>query len=169
MEVTRQAAITKQEMYFFTGKPCKRGHVVKRYTKNGACYECLHPTINSTEIKERKRESAYRKLARRRMKKAIFRVYNQDFATLKFMVWSFGQLREPALRPIDIETRAKPGMITPTKYFETFWIFPEDEPALRDVERGLEAARDILTAPVAPLLTISSITDRAAWPEGDPR
>lgn len=26
--------------YFFTGKPCKRGHVVARYTSNGTCSAC---------------------------------------------------------------------------------------------------------------------------------
>ena len=26
--------------YFETGKPCKRGHVAKRYRRNGSCVEC---------------------------------------------------------------------------------------------------------------------------------
>ena len=40
---TRQEAVTTGDLYFFTGKPCKRGHLSKRYVGNGACYECMHP------------------------------------------------------------------------------------------------------------------------------
>lgn len=163
--ITRQQAINQNFRSYFTGQPCKRGHVAKRYTQSAVCAECLHPIIHSSEIQANRALSEARKLARRRMKKARFRVYNQDFATLKLMVWSFGHLRDPALRPIDIETRVKSTMITPTKYFETFWIYPEDEIHLRKIETGLETKRE----PVAPLLTISSITEGAAWPEGDPR
>ena len=41
---TRQEAVARGELYFFTGKCCKRGHIAKRYVGNGGCYECMHPT-----------------------------------------------------------------------------------------------------------------------------
>lgn len=41
MKATRQEAITAQERYFFNGKPCKHGHISKRLTVNGSCYECV--------------------------------------------------------------------------------------------------------------------------------
>jgi len=28
------------ELYYFTGKPCRRGHVAKRFTHNSVCVEC---------------------------------------------------------------------------------------------------------------------------------
>lgn len=28
------------DMFYFTGKPCKRGHIAPRYTKTHACIEC---------------------------------------------------------------------------------------------------------------------------------
>lgn len=28
---------------YFTGKPCKRGHLCPRYVSNGACTQCLNP------------------------------------------------------------------------------------------------------------------------------
>ncbi len=28
---------------YFTGTPCKRGHLAHRYVSNGGCLECLHP------------------------------------------------------------------------------------------------------------------------------
>jgi len=38
--ITRDAAREQGLKRFFTGKPCKRGHVVERQTSNGTCMEC---------------------------------------------------------------------------------------------------------------------------------
>lgn len=43
MQASRSEAITVGEKYFFTGKPCKRGHLADRYVGNGGCVECLRP------------------------------------------------------------------------------------------------------------------------------
>ena len=29
------------ERFYFTGKPCKHGHISKRYTDKGTCCECM--------------------------------------------------------------------------------------------------------------------------------
>ena len=36
----RKEAMLKGEKHYFTGKPCKHGHIEKRLTVNGACVEC---------------------------------------------------------------------------------------------------------------------------------
>lgn len=36
----RLEAIQNNEPFYLTGKPCKRGHISKRYTKTAACFEC---------------------------------------------------------------------------------------------------------------------------------
>lgn len=36
---------------YFTGKPCKRGHIAERMVSNGVCHECL------SEVTKRRRES----------------------------------------------------------------------------------------------------------------
>jgi len=41
----RQVAADKGEMFFDTGKPCKRGHMSKRYVSTGGCVACLNYTI----------------------------------------------------------------------------------------------------------------------------
>ena len=41
--ISRDQALASGQRYFFTGKPCRRGHVSKRYTLNGGCDECIHP------------------------------------------------------------------------------------------------------------------------------
>lgn len=37
---TRKEAIDCGEHFFFTGKPCKHGHVSTRYANSGACTAC---------------------------------------------------------------------------------------------------------------------------------
>lgn len=50
MQASRSEAITAGEKYFFTGKPCKHGHVADRYVGNGGCVECLRPKQTSLAV-----------------------------------------------------------------------------------------------------------------------
>ena len=38
--ITRQEAMQRGLKNYFTGKPCKKGHVAKRYTSASKCVEC---------------------------------------------------------------------------------------------------------------------------------
>jgi len=38
--VSRQEAKERGLKFYFTGKPCKRGHIAERYTSNGKCIRC---------------------------------------------------------------------------------------------------------------------------------
>lgn len=38
--ISRKEARLKGELYYFTGKPCKRGHISKRMVRNGTCVSC---------------------------------------------------------------------------------------------------------------------------------
>lgn len=39
--ISRKQAIEANLMFYFTGKPCKKGqHIDKRYTNNGHCFSC---------------------------------------------------------------------------------------------------------------------------------
>jgi hypothetical protein len=38
--ISKKEAAAKGETLFFTGRPCKRGHVAKRYVTGGQCLEC---------------------------------------------------------------------------------------------------------------------------------
>lgn len=56
---TREAAQTAGHTFFYTGKPCRRGHIAARYTSSPVCVECVR--LNYTkrrpktlaELKER--------------------------------------------------------------------------------------------------------------------
>jgi hypothetical protein len=37
----RQDAMAQGKSVYFTGKPCKNGHIVQRYTTSGGCLECI--------------------------------------------------------------------------------------------------------------------------------
>jgi len=37
----RGDAITQGSSVYFTGRPCKQGHIVQRYTTSGGCIECI--------------------------------------------------------------------------------------------------------------------------------
>jgi hypothetical protein len=37
---TRNEALIAQSQKYFTGEPCKRGHIAPRYTVNALCMEC---------------------------------------------------------------------------------------------------------------------------------
>lgn len=39
--IARQKAVENNDMTYFTGKPCKRGHLSVRFTNNSQCKECL--------------------------------------------------------------------------------------------------------------------------------
>lgn len=38
--ITRQDAKAQRLKLYFTGQPCKHGHVCARYVSNGMCWEC---------------------------------------------------------------------------------------------------------------------------------
>ena len=38
--ILRKEAKQRKLKYYFTGKPCKYGHISKRRTVNGGCYRC---------------------------------------------------------------------------------------------------------------------------------
>lgn len=52
MESTRKAAKMAGEKHYFTGKPCKHGHIADRLTANGQCFEC------SRRVSDHKRAAA---------------------------------------------------------------------------------------------------------------
>ena len=41
--IDRFKAAEKGLRHFYTGKPCKRGHLVERFVSSGACTSCTNP------------------------------------------------------------------------------------------------------------------------------
>lgn len=39
----REQARLERKLRYYTGQPCRRGHISERYVSSGNCVECLHP------------------------------------------------------------------------------------------------------------------------------
>ena len=50
---TRKEALSLKISRFYTGQPCKHGHIAPRSTKNGWCFECQYAHESKPESKER--------------------------------------------------------------------------------------------------------------------
>lgn len=49
--ISRQDALEQGLARYFTGKPCKYGHTVERYTNNKTCCECANAAANKVKAK----------------------------------------------------------------------------------------------------------------------
>lgn len=52
--ISRQEAIAKNLKEYFTGKPCKYGHLVPKHTKNSTCIECQKIRISNWQARNKK-------------------------------------------------------------------------------------------------------------------
>jgi hypothetical protein len=51
--ISRAEAKAKGLNRYFTGKPCKHGHVAERVVFNGACVECERAAVRKYRLKKR--------------------------------------------------------------------------------------------------------------------
>lgn len=51
MASTRTVAATRGDIYFYTGEPCKRGHVAPRYVSSPICVECARANYEKRKPK----------------------------------------------------------------------------------------------------------------------
>lgn len=49
--IGRTEAKALGERHYFTGEPCKNGHVAVRYVQSGACYECIRQSTYNIRAK----------------------------------------------------------------------------------------------------------------------
>lgn len=84
--------------HYFTGKPCKWGHVSKRYTRNGTCCECNASKAKIWRFENRAHVEKYRKINRDRDKRRnkVWREKNKVRLSRNYKNWrktEEGQLR----------------------------------------------------------------------------
>lgn len=65
LPATRAQALREGETFFFTGVPCKHGHIDKRYTTSAQCHECNRLRYENDRLiyqqaRQRKLEAALR-------------------------------------------------------------------------------------------------------------
>lgn len=61
LPASREEAIDSGEVFFYTGLPCRNGHIAKRYTTSGQCIECAREMYRTKY--ERIKQGRARRLA----------------------------------------------------------------------------------------------------------
>ena len=70
---TRKEAIAKGLSYYFTGKPCKHGHISKRFTVCGKCYKCHEEKMKTDHYKQKTKERLARNADKIRERAKLYR------------------------------------------------------------------------------------------------
>lgn len=91
--ITRDEALALGLGRYFTGEPCKHGHVAERYTKRRQCVECNHIAQISKPRKERRRADPERR-------RVVKREYNDNPANREKR-----RLREQSRRAVKTASR----------------------------------------------------------------
>ena len=128
--LTRQDAIKARQTTYYTGVPCKNGHLAKRYTRTSVCAECLHPVFKSTDSENRKSL----RISRSKLITKKFRVPCNGLENFKQIILAFSKLREPDFEITDILSSQKSVLGRSDYEIHAFKIFPEDEFSLRLLE-----------------------------------
>lgn len=94
---TRKEALDAKNKRFFTGRPCARGHVAERYTRNGSCVICQKDSVSKYQAKFTMENLPASEIVTREFPKS----QEADF-DLFFLV-----MRKPALRPTAANVAAR--------------------------------------------------------------
>jgi hypothetical protein len=89
-KIVRTEALARGELYYFTGNPCKRGHVSKRYLANQTCVECSHLQQRAAELirAERMQEDAEFYAHRRQQKNSTSSKWRKAHCAEKSAEWA---------------------------------------------------------------------------------
>lgn len=169
--LSRSEAKEKQQATYFTGQPCKHGHVAKRYTQSGTCSECINGDRNriADPMAAAKRE------AKADLVKVRIRAFDEDRDALAASAWALAVMRYPMLQLGDVDPRHLPQDKAAGTGLYAFYCHSEDVPQLRAIAAGMVTAHkaDVVAvrrAAFGPAADGKPVPDLAAvepWP-GDP-
>ena len=159
---TRATAKLDGDKTYFTGTPCKYGHLSYRYTQSGACNECINGhrqhKINLISEEDKIYEVAAAKARRAFLDSLILikcYVYHVDVDTYKAAIWA-----TTAARLVDVtvaDLRFKQINSEGDLGFYSHLIAPEDIEQVRQIATILRRAH-----PQAVLMTPSRAAAMAA-------
>ena len=75
--ITRQEAISQGLARYFTGKPCKHGHIAERYTGNKTCCVCGNAGANKVKQRDRTKYIQHAKDWNNRNPERIKEIHNK--------------------------------------------------------------------------------------------
>lgn len=118
--ITRAEAKEQGLTYYFTGKPCKRGHLSKRQTSNGSCQSCVSQwkLLNTDKVSKSKQTYATKHKAKCASSKLAYILNNPLRVKASKSKWKANNksklLAATRLRQIR-KIRATPSWITKTQ------------------------------------------------------
>lgn len=139
---TRKQAMMAGENTYFTGKPCKNGHMSYRYVQSGACYDCINatrvaadsPTAKAREQRLTEAATALKvkNLVKENLALVKVRIFAQEREGVALAAYALAAMRFPTLSPSDIDPRIPPISKEPSgTALYSFYCHDEDIGALR--------------------------------------
>src|SRR6476660_7640656 len=86
--ISRADARTQGLKRYFTGKPCKRGHLAERYTAKAVCVACDAMRIGTENKRKRDRDYSLRNAEKQRLKSKLWREVNPERARAALRLWA---------------------------------------------------------------------------------
>jgi hypothetical protein len=145
--ITRQQAIMSRSTKYFTGVPCRNGHIAQRYTRCAVCLDCLHPKFSTDPAAAATANSAARDLnyklavAKIQMIRIKIVLHSEDLALFIGVAHALSICREPALSPEDLLTKFTARPRGDSTYLHAFKCYPEDAAALYQLQEDLTFVR----------------------------
>ena len=143
MEIkTRKQAMLAGENTYFTGKPCKNGHLSYRYSQSGACYDCINASrfnVDSPTAKAREQRLTaaasvlqVKNLVKENLALVKVRIFSQEREGVALTAYALAAMRFPTLSPSDIDPKTAPISREPSgTALYSFYCHDEDIGALR--------------------------------------
>jgi hypothetical protein len=131
--ISRAEAKSKQAKIYFTGQPCKNGHVAYRYVLNGACSECVK--VNNS--KKGGVDLPARREAAATLVQVKLRIYADDLEVMKASAFGFASMRFPVLQMGDVYPELLPTNVAAGTGLYRFNCHVDDVHALREIAAGL--------------------------------
>jgi hypothetical protein len=142
--ISRDSALHNRDTCYFTGKPCKRGHISPRYVKNCACTACLHPVYTTAQSAERVKLTNQKSAMKDSLTLQGFTIHPDDLEIFISTLLLYSQIRYPELIARDLTSRRK--SISGGPEFRTYYFRAhlEDRPKLVEMEKSLASRRNDL-------------------------
>lgn len=145
--ITRSDARALGATSYFTGKPCKNGHISYRYVQSGTCAMCVRDSNLSMtspfklakleELKARILENEKRNAAKLELVRTRFRIYDEDRSTFSQLAWTFTSMRYPCLLECDVNLNSP----STDRQFDSgmcaYEVHPDDIGLLRSLANDL--------------------------------
>lgn len=170
LPTTRKDAIASASHKYFTGKPCRNGHIAERYAQSGTCQECIAATrptaaraISNIErplLNPLQQANAARAELKEQIVVFKVRAYPADFPTLRNLAVTLMRMRWPVTRADDAVTFGSGTDGAGGTLLYKLKAHPEDAAAIQVVAKELIGAHKV-DIPAARARIFGQVTQEA--------